>query len=593
MKFCASSVLSCTSLAILLFHDGLLSSDAFMTTNNTPSGSYVSSRTAFTNPDLRLLFPDGNSALHMSTRASSTTTKTNSKPKKTVADRTQAETNALIRDIIQAAIEAGPRAGPARTIQAYNALIRTVQDFIPTTNTRTSNAFTNPFFPTLLQQQQQQQKEDSTPETFSPPLALRKIFERMGATYIKLGQFIASSPTIFPKEYVVEFQKCLDSTEPLPWNVIEKVIQQELRSSGYGSINSVFESIEKEPLASASIAQVHGAVLKGSGRRVVIKVQKPNIDESLKADLSFIYVASRVLEFIQPDFERTSLSAIAGDIRSSMLEELDFEKEATNLEEFCEFLVRNGLEDVATAPEVYREYTSKKIMVMERLDGVSMLDADKISEITKSNPEATIITALNVWTTSVMTMPWFHADVHAGNLLVLKDGRVGFIDFGIVGRVSDTTFKAVNELSAALTLGDYEGMARALCNMGATDEEVNIKQFADDIERVMMNLSSVQTDVTVTAFNDGTVQGSLDFDESEVTNVLLDIVDVTENNGLKLPREFGLLVKQSLYFDRYLKILAPNLDVMSDARVGLGGNMDDLNGSKLNGLKPEEVLIDV
>ena len=238
-------------------------------------------------------------------------------------------------------------------------------------------------------------------------------------------------------------------------------------------------------------------------------------------------------------------------------------------------------------------------MTMERLRGVSMLDAEEISKITKNNPESTIITALNVWTTSVMNMPWFHADVHAGNLLVLEDGRVGFIDFGIVGRVGEKTFKAVNELSGALALGDYEGMAQALCNMGATDEEVDIKQFANDIERVMVNLGSVQPDVTVAAMNDGSIQGTLDFDENEITQVLLDMVDVTENNGLKLPREFGLLVKQSLYFDRYLKILAPNLDVVGDSRVSLGGaNPDerDSNGrdSLVDSPPPNgEVVIDV
>jgi aarF domain-containing kinase len=519
----------------------------------------------------------------MSSTSTATTPSTQSsrKRKKTVSDRTQAETTALIRDIIQAAIEAGPRAGPARTMQAYSALVRTVQDFLPVSISSSSSPFGS-----------FSSRRRTEPETFTAPLALRKLFERMGATYIKLGQFIASSPTLFPKEYVLEFQKCLDSTEALEWDVIKSVIEKELKQSNQ-SINSVFANIDKTPLASASIAQVHGAVLK-NGQRVVIKVQKPNIDESLKADLSFIYVASRVLEFFQPDFERTSLSAIAGDIKTSMLEELDFEKESTNLEEFRVFLRENELESVATAPKVYREFTSKKVMVMERLDGVSMLDADKISQITNANPESTIITALNVWTTSVMTMPWFHADVHAGNLLVLKDGRVGFIDFGIVGRVSEKTFNAVNELSAALSLGDYEGMAKALCNMGATDEEVDIQKFASDIERVMMNLGSVQTDVTVTAFNDGTVQGSLDFDESEVTNVLLDIVDVTDSNGLKLPREFGLLVKQSLYFDRYLKILAPNLDVMSDERVGLGSqrNLESMKDN-VNGLAPEDVLIDV
>eukprot|EP00557_Chaetoceros_sp_GSL56_P012792 CAMPEP_0176486238 /NCGR_PEP_ID=MMETSP0200_2-20121128/5461_1 /TAXON_ID=947934 /ORGANISM="Chaetoceros sp., Strain GSL56" /LENGTH=615 /DNA_ID=CAMNT_0017882925 /DNA_START=165 /DNA_END=2012 /DNA_ORIENTATION=+ len=506
---------------------------------------------------------------------SNNTTNNNNNKKKTLADRTQAEVQSLLQDILKAIIEAGPRAGPARTLQAYQAFTRTLQDFIPLPSPplrsrplsirkkNNNNSVDNPNADAAAA------STTTTVETFSLPVALRKLFERMGATYIKLGQFIASSPTLFPKEYVVEFQKCLDSTEPLEWSIIEKVIQKELLKGK--PIRSVFEYIDPKPLASASIAQVHSAKLK-TGQEVVIKVQKPAIDESLKADLSFLYVASRVLEFIQPDFERTSLSAIAGDIRNSMLEELDFEKEATNVEEFRLFLKENGLENVATAPKVYREYTTKKVMVMERLRGVSMLDADQISRITNDDAEKTIITALNVWTQSVVTMPWFHADVHAGNLLVLDDGRVGFIDFGIVGRVSDKVFKAVNELSVALAAGNYREMAIALCNMGATDEEVDLDMFAADIERVMGNLASVQTDITVTAMSDGSLQGSLDVDENEVTQVLLDIVDVTESNGLKLPREFGLLVKQSLYFDRYLKILAPNLDVMSDARIsGLGG----------------------
>eukprot|EP00562_Extubocellulus_spinifer_P034055 CAMPEP_0178693822 /NCGR_PEP_ID=MMETSP0699-20121125/7914_1 /TAXON_ID=265572 /ORGANISM="Extubocellulus spinifer, Strain CCMP396" /LENGTH=559 /DNA_ID=CAMNT_0020339253 /DNA_START=23 /DNA_END=1702 /DNA_ORIENTATION=- len=495
--------------------------------------------------------------------SSSSSTTTSRRPKKTVSDRTPEETASLIRDVLQATVEAGPRAGPARTFQAYVALTRTVQDFLP-------------FQPGA--------------EEFAAPVALRKLFERLGATYIKLGQFVASSPTLFPKEYVLEFQKCLDQTEPLEWKVIADVIEGELG----GPISGTFASIDRKPLASASIAQVHAAKLK-SGEDVVIKVQKPGIDESLKADLSFIYVASRILEFIQPDFERTSLSAIAGDIRQSMLEELDFLKEAQNLQEFGVFLEENGLTMQATSPRVYKEYTTKKILTMERLRGVSMLDSEAISKM-NNDPEATIISALNVWTTSVVTMPWFHADVHAGNLLVLDDGRVGFIDFGIVGRVGEKTFKAVNELSSALAIGDYEGMAQALCNMGATDEEVDIKKFAKDIEKVMVNLSQVQPDVAVTGMADGSVQGSFAFDENEITQVLLDVVDVTEDNGLKLPREFGLLVKQSLYFDRYLKILAPNLDVAADARlVGLGGD-SSANGAppQLNGEAPNgDVAVDV
>lgn len=139
--------------------------------------------------------------------------------------------------------------------------------------------------------------------------------------------------------------------------------------------------------------------------------------------------------------------------------------------------------------------------------------------------------------------------------------RVGFIDFGMVGRVNEKTFTAVNELSTSMALGDYEGMATALCNMGATDTDIDVKKFGRDIEQVMNDMAKVSPDeIAVGLGNDGTVSASISFDEDEVTGMLLKIVDVTEDNGLKLPREFGLLVKQSLYFDRYLKILAPGLD---------------------------------
>jgi aarF domain-containing kinase len=344
---------------------------------------------------------------------------------------------------------------------------------------------------------------------------------------------------------------------------------------------------------------VHAAKLK-TGEDVVIKVQKPGIDASLKADLSFVYVASKVLEFLQPDWERTSLSGVVGDIRSSMLEELDFTKEARNTEEFRRYLAQNNLLNEATAPKVYQEFTTKKVFTMERLYGVSMLDEETISKVTK-DPEVgqqAIISALNIWTQSVMQMPFFHADVHAGNLLLLDDGRIGFIDFGIVGRVSDKTFKAVSELSTSLALSDYPGMAQALCNMGATDDEVDIDKFGRDIETVMKRIANVQPDITITEMADGAVGGSLGFDETEITNLLLELVEITEDNGLKLPREFGLLVKQSLYFDRYLKILAPELDVMSDARIsGLGEESSgDMSTARVNGSagkEDESIVIDV
>jgi aarF domain-containing kinase len=144
---------------------------------------------------------------------------------KTVSDRTPEEFQSLVRDLLQTAIDAGPQAGPARTLQAYMAVRGTAREFLP-----------RPGRP-------------SQPVSF--PKVLRSLFEKMGATYIKLGQFIASSPTLFPRDYVLEFQKCLDATDPLDWSVIETVIVNEL-----GPISNTFEFVDKTPLASASIAQV-------------------------------------------------------------------------------------------------------------------------------------------------------------------------------------------------------------------------------------------------------------------------------------------------------------------------------------------------
>jgi aarF domain-containing kinase len=385
---------------------------------------------------------------------------------------------------------------------------------------------------------------------------------------------------------VKEFQKCLDQTEPLPWSTIRKVITTEL-----GDLSKTFMYVDETPLASASIAQVHAAKLL-NGENVVIKVQKPGIDSYLQADLGFLYVAARVLEFLQPDWERTSLSAVAGDIRASMLEELDFIKEAQNTIEFRRFLQDQGLTKAATAPRVFLEHTTKKVLVMERLDGVSLLDDQTVRTVAK-NPEVgteTILTALNIWSLSVTSMPWFHADVHAGNLLLLRDGRVGFIDFGIVGRISPKVFKAVSDLSLALVANDREAMAQALCNMGATDSNVNVKQFGRDIDNILKKMNSVQADVSVMASTTGEVMGRISVDETEITNLLLEFVEVTEKNGLKLPREFGLLVKQSLYFDRYLKILAPSVDVLNDKRVKIGGLT---RGNERNSTTNGAIVIDV
>lgn len=308
-----------------------------------------------------------------------------------------------------------------------------------------------------------------------------------------------------------------------------------------------------------------------TGEEVVIKIQKPGVDATLKADLGFIYISSRIIELLQPELARTSFSAIVGDIRESMLDELDFAKEANNIDEFRQFLADADIVE-ATAPRVFRDLSRRRVLTMERLRGVPLSDLEGIKKYS-ANPELTLIAALNTWSMSVMMCDSFHGDLHAGNLLVLEDGRVGFIDFGIVGRVPKSIWGALSSLSKGFVTGDFVLMADSLVKMGAADGEVDIDRFAGDIQMIFQRLARMESDVSFSTTSSSSgrvgVATTVNIDQEEVTKLLIDIVGTAEDNGLKLPREFGLLIKQALYLDRYATLLAPGVNVLDDERVKL------------------------
>ena len=399
----------------------------------------------------------------------------------------------------------------------------------------------------------------------TPPEMVRKTFEALGATYVKLGQFIASAPSVFPKEYVDEFQKCLDATEPTDFSVIKRTIEKDLGRS----IDDVFATIDPVPLASASVAQVHRATLLKSDKQVVVKVLKPNVEDTLKADLSFVLIVSKVLQFLNPELSRTSLVDIVGDIRESMLEETDFRKEAANVDAFRRYLEDSNLTSIAKAPYVYKQFSGKRVMVMEYFSGVPLTDLDAIRSVSRdANPETTLVDALNVWFGSVLACESFHADVHAGNLIVCDDGKVGFIDFGIVGRIAPSIWGAVQAFFQSTASRDYERMALALVTMGATDGDVDVPKFAEDLRRVYETLDSIEPTVTVEEDTvGGAARAAVSVDQQQVAQLASDLLVAAEENKIKLPKAFGILIKQLIYFDRYVQLLAPDLDVIDDDRM--------------------------
>ncbi|KAE8648057.1 uncharacterized aarF domain-containing protein kinase At5g05200, chloroplastic [Cucumis sativus] len=462
----------------------------------------------------------------------------------------------LLEDIVQTSINTGPR-GPIRLAQGIQAFIGVGREWLADV---TQSANSSAGLPTELQL------------GLLSPTYLRRLFERMGATYIKLGQFIASAPTLFPQEYVEEFQKCFDQAPPIPFEEIKKIIQDDLGRP----IDSVYEYIDPNPVASASIAQVHGARLRGSRDDVVIKVLKPGIEDILVADLNFVYIVARILEFLNPELSRASLVSIVKDIRESMLEEVDFYKEANNIESFRRYLEDMGLTRQATAPKVYHHCSTRRVLTMQRLYGVPLTDLESISSLVP-NPEASLITALNVWFGSLLACDTFHADVHAGNLWLLRDGRIGFLDFGIVGRISPETWAAMDVFLASIATEDYESMASALIQMGATNNDVNAVAFARDLENIFSTIKDLDTEIVIATAREGrsgstAVAANILVDERQMNKLFLDVLQVSESYGLRFPREFALLMKQLLYFDRYTRLLAPDMNMLQDQRISIVSN---------------------
>lgn len=385
---------------------------------------------------------------------------------------------------------------------------------------------------------------------------MRETFESLGSTYIKLGQFIASTPSLFPREYVEEFQGCLDQTPTLPFSYIQGVLASEFEGR---DLSQIFSYIDETPLASASIAQVHAAKLT-TGEDVVIKVQKPGVETILYTDLNVVHWAAKLLERAVPKIKFAALSDIVDEIKTRMVREVDFIEEAQNLDDFVEYL-NISQNQAATAPKVYHQFSTRRVLTMQRLYGVPLTDFSVVKQYAK-DPSQVFITAMNTWFGSLMLCKSFHADLHAGNLMLLEDGRVGFIDFGIVGQLKPEVWTACIAFMDALQKTDYQAMAENMLKMGMTHNKIDVQVLAQDLERLFNGVLMADP------------QQILASNPADLNDIMMDMVAVGERHGIKFPRDFALLFKQMLYFDRFMRVLAPYTDIYADQRLKMVQNME-------------------
>lgn len=383
-------------------------------------------------------------------------------------------------------------------------------------------------------------------EPLSAPVAIRLFCEDMGPTFIKFGQIVASSAGMFPARYTLEFQKVLDRVRPFPFAQVTEILREEL-----GPRAPELGHVDPEPLAAASIAQVHTATLAG-GEKVVLKVQRPGIQRLIAADVRLMKGLARVLARLFP--RRTEFINPVGfvdDFANTLREELDFRMEAENLDRFNEIMRELDYKDVR-APVPNWALTSERVLVMERFIGTRVDDEASIRG-RGLNGEEKLVHGLRAWFQCVVYFGFFHGDVHAGNLMLLETGDLGFLDFGIVGRFDDRQRRLVTEYVVAFATGDYKTLAKVVVEMGGVaSSEIDMAGFEVGLKEAYSPLLRMS------------------FGDVNYADMLPRINKVARDHRMIMPREFILILKQMLYFDRYAKILAPKLNVFSDPRLVMG-----------------------
>ena len=385
---------------------------------------------------------------------------------------------------------------------------------------------------------------------------MRIAAERLGPTYIKLGQIISSGQGIFPAELVDEFKKCRDQVPPESFETVRRVVEEDLGMA----LHDVFAEFDAVPLAAASIAQVHRARLRpefvepyvGDAEtprapvEVVVKVQRPQVADLVRRDLG-------VLAWLAPFLVgRIHVAALANPpalvevFAETISEEIDFRLEAENMLDVARTLVELDQRGYVI-PRPHPTLVTRRVLVMERLSGFAFDDVAGIRGA-GVDTHAIIRTGMIGFMEGALLHGIFHGDLHGGNLFVMPDGRTALLDFGITGRLSTPRRLAFIRLLIAATMNDPKGQLAALRDLGALPRDV-------DLDAVMRDLGFDQPPIDPTQLTSDQLIAEL----QRVTKALV-------SYGAKIPKELLLFVKNMVFLDGAIAALAPDLDLLAEVQ---------------------------
>jgi ubiquinone biosynthesis protein len=368
---------------------------------------------------------------------------------------------------------------------------------------------------------------------------LRVAAERLGPTYIKLGQIISSGEGIFPEELVSEFKRCRDQVPPEPFAVVRRVVEEDLGRT----LEDVFLRFHPQPLAAASIAQVHRATLC-TGEDVVVKVQRPAVRQLVHKDLKVMAWLAPFMVGRIPVAALANPPALVELFAETITEELDFRIEAQNMLDVARSFAQLGQRDYVI-PRPHPELVTPRVLVMERLEGFKFDDVAGMRDA-GVDTEAVVRTGMVGFMEGAMIHGIFHGDLHGGNLFVLADGRTALLDFGIVGRLSEPRRLAFLRLLLTATANDVHGQLAALRDLGALPPDTDLDAVIQDL-----GLDKPMVDPTT-------------MDADELVHEIQKTIKALLGIGARMPKELMLFIKNLVFLDGAIATLAPDLDILGE-----------------------------
>ncbi len=367
----------------------------------------------------------------------------------------------------------------------------------------------------------------SRPATREGAVEFRRALEELGTTFLKLGQLLSSRPDLLPDVYIEELSKLVDAVPPFPFAEVERVVREDL--------GDAVVRLDPEPLAAASIAQIHGALL-ADGREVVLKVRRPGIVEEVDLDLAVVRSAVEFVEKRSETAELLQLRALADELEVHLRGELDFVEEGNNTE-----LIAKQLEDYddLVVPLVIHPYVTERVLVLERIHG-RKLDVDHGLPPDRAGQLAADF--FRAYIRQVTQSGVYHADPHRGNVLLTDDGRLALLDFGLLGRLDDETRTTLALLLLALAHNRSEDVAAVLLSLSLTTLDSDEPGFVHELRRKLPRyhwrpLAGIRSG-----------------------EALADLQRICLEYGIRLPPSFALVGKTLSQADSIARTLDPTLD---------------------------------